>query len=271
MRDIHPKWNVIASEEFKDHVQKGDGIIGPDIHINGVNTSRQFLTVLGAHPVDVGFAWFAGSTPAPKDGLLPVLDYPRDRLKPEVKALGRYAVLPVGNVQESRKVVGRHLNPIILYLKILGIEPVFLGKRDPVTAGKVSTTFADDILYQEGLDLREQTTVKEAACIMQHAEFTLGLDTGLLHLAALMKDSKVIFGYNITSIEHREPRRNHGRHVNVTLPTDELKCIGCQSKLKQVAGHTFDKCIYLDNACVDLLFKDEAKRWRDAIDQILAG
>lgn len=269
MRDIHPKWNVIASEEFQSHVQKGDGIIGPDIHINGVNTSRQFLTVMGAHPVDVGFAWFAGTTPAPKDGLLPVLDYPRDRLRKDVSDLGRYAVLPVGNVQESRKVTGKHLNPIIIYLKILGIEPVFLGKRDPVTSGKVSTSFADDIMYEEGLDLRNQTTVKEAACIMQHAEFTLGLDTGLLHLAALMKDSKIIFGYNITSVAHREPRRNHGKHVNVFLTEDELKCTGCQSKLKQIAGHTFDKCLYQDNVCVDLLFKDEAKKFRIAIDEVM--
>jgi len=269
MRDIHPKWTCVPSEDFQDKVQKGDGLIGPDIHINGINTSRQFLTVMGAHPVDVGFAWFAGTAPPPSDGLLPVLDYPKDRLKEQVSELTRYAVLPVGNVQESRNVTGRHLNPVIVYLKCLGIMPVFLGKRDPVTPGKQSTTFANDIWYHEGLDLRDMTTVKEAACIMQHAEFTLGLDTGLLHLAALMKDSKIIFGYNITSIAHREPRRNHGKHVNVTIPETELKCIGCQSKLKHIVGHTFDKCLYHDNACVDLLFKDEAKLWRSAIDEVL--
>jgi hypothetical protein len=268
MQDIHPKWECIASEDFASKLVKGDAIVGPDIHINGVNTSRQFLTVVGAHPIDVGFAYYAGTTPAPIDGLLPVLDYPRDRVL-KIKDLGRYAVIPTGNVQASRKTTGKHINPLIMYCLMKNITPVFLGKRDPLGNGKPHTSFADDITYNLGVDLRDQTTVKEAACIMQHAEFTVGLDCGLLHLAALMKDSKVVFGYNITSVAHREPRRNHGKHVNVTLSESELKCIGCQSKLKQVAKHKFDQCLYGDTQCVDLLFQNEAEKFRRAIDQIL--
>lgn len=265
MRDIHPKWECIAAEDFEKHLQSGEAIICPEAKLNGVTIARQFMTVVGAHPVDVGFAYYAGTTPPPTDGLLPALDYPKDRLKPEVKALTRYAVLPVGNVQASRKVTGKHLNPVIDYINSLGITPVFLGKRDMLGSGKPNTIFPEDINYSNGLDLRDLTTVKEAACIMQHAEFTLGLDTGLLHLAALMKDSRIIFAYNITSIAHREPRRNHGKHVNITLTESELQCIACQSKLKQVAKHTFDKCLYQDSKCIDLLFGNDGEKFKHAI------
>ena len=267
MQDIHPKWKCVPSETFQDVVEKGDAIIGPDIHINGINTSRQFVTVVGAHPVDVGFAYYAGTIPALGD--LPVLDYPKDRLIKAVREIGPYVVFPVGNVQASRKVLGQHLNPIIDYVKrVYGFTPVFLGKSDLLGNGKQSTTFDQDVNYHLGLDLRDRTTVKEAAAIMQHAEFTLGLDTGLLHLAALMKNSKIIFGYNITSVAHRAPRRKHGLTVNLTLTEAELKCIGCQSKLKHISGHTFDQCLYKDLKCVDLLF--EPKKWFEAIDEIMA-
>jgi len=269
MQDIHPKYKAVASEDFTSIVEPGDAMIGPEIHINGFNTSKQYLNVLGAHPIDVGFAYYAGTAPAPKDGLLPCLDYPKDRLIKEVKKLDRYAVIPVGNVQQSRRTTGQHLNPIIEYTKSLGITPVFLGKTDMTNSGHASTTFAEDIRYDLGLDLRDKTTVKEAACILQHAEFTAALDCGLLHLAALMKDSKIIFGYNITSVAHREPRRNHGKVINVSLSDDELSCQGCQSKLKQIAHHQFDVCMYKDNKCVDLLFGNGASKWTKAIDQIL--
>lgn len=273
MQDIHPKWQIVASEDFaefsKETFSKDDAILCPDMKVDGRNVSRQFLTVVGAHPVDVGFAYYAGSTPPPDDVLLPVLDYPRDRLPASVKDLGPYCVIPVGNVQASRKTTGKHLNPIIMYSAMKGLTPVFLGKSDLLGNGVRSTTFADDIDYKLGLDLRDQTTVKEAAAIMQHAAFTAGLDCGLLHLAALMKDSNIIFGYNITSVAHRKPRRNHGKCIDITLTQAELICIGCQSKLKHVKDHKFDQCLYDDLQCVDLLFGNDGEKWRRAIDEVM--
>jgi hypothetical protein len=271
LKDIHahnPTWEICASEDFATK-REGSSMIGPDIFINGTNISHQFLSCVGAHPFDVGFAYYAGTTPPPEGAEIPILDYPRNRLHVGVSALGKYAVIPTGNVHEARKVTGKHINPIIDYVIAKGLTPVFLGKKDLLGDGKTTTNFPDDVNYHLGLDLRGDTTVKQAACILQHAEFTAGLDCGLLHLAALMKDSKIIFGYNITTVAHREPRRSHGRHINITLHADELACIGCQSKLKQIAVHQFDKCLYGDSLCVDLMFGDNAARWKTAINKIL--
>jgi len=272
LRDIHaefPDWRVHKSEDFKLHFKSGDAFIGAGITIGGLNITPQFLTATGAHPIDVGFAYYAGMTPPPPDGLLPVLDYPEDQLPFKLQGK-RYVVLPVGNNHAARAVYGRHLNPIIEYVRDKGLLPVFLGKRDMLGNGEAFTKFADDVNYSEGLDLRDKTNVKEAACILQHAMCTVGLDTGLLHLAALMKDSRIVFGYNITTVAHREPRRNHGRHVNVTLTQGELKCVGCQSRLRQIEFQ-FDKCIHGDAICIDLLFANQSAKWKSAIDEVLNG
>lgn len=273
MQDLHaefPHWSVFPSEEIHEHIIEGCSMVGPSLHVNGRSINPQLLTVLHAHPIDVAFGYFAGSSPAPADVEMPRLNYERKKLKlPNYLKYGEkpYAVFTTGATTESRKVMGRHLNPIIEYTKSLGITPVFLGKVNFVGDGNNSVSWPKDVDYSSGLDLRNQTTVKEAAAIMQHAAFTAGLDNGNLHLAALMQDSKVIFGYNITTIEHRVPRRTHGRTINLSVSTEELPCSGCQSRWHQFHTHRFDKCFYHDVKCVDLLF--ETKKWTNAIDEVL--
>lgn len=273
MQDLHadfPHWKVFPSEEIHEHIIEGSSMVGPSLHVNGRSINPQLLTVLHAHPIDVAFGYFAGSTPAPPEVEMPRLSYERKKLKlPNYLKYEEqaYAVFTTGATTESRKVTGRHLNPIIAYTKSLGITPVFLGKVNFVGNGNNSVTWPKDVDYSSGLDLRNQTTVKEAANIMQHAAFTAGLDNGNLHLAALMQDSNVIFGYNITTVEHRVPRRTHGRTINLSVSTEELACSGCQSRWHQFHTHQFDKCFYRDVKCIDLLF--DTKKWTDAIDKVL--
>jgi hypothetical protein len=268
MQDIHAEfshWKCLESESAHVTMEHRTALLGTNIIMGGVNQLKQLLTCMGAHPIDVAYGYYTSSTPAPKDCLLPVLDYPRNDLLIDHK----YVVIPCGHTAIARATTGKHLNPIIKHIKSKGFLPVFLGKNDLLMDGVKSTQFPDDILYSEGLDLRDQTSIKEAAAIMQHAEITVGLDCGLLHLAALMKDSKIIFGYNITTVEHREPRRNHGRHINIALTESELQCIACQSKLKQIAKHKFSDCLYGDSKCIEILFENESQRWTSAIDRML--
>jgi hypothetical protein len=275
MRDIHHEfehWEVFPSEDFEKHMKQGQAmkIICPDLHVNGHSISKQYLTCTGAHAIDVGFAYYAGMT-SPPGAVLPVLDYPASLLQNSVKDLnGGYVVIPTGNVHAARAVTGKHVNPLIEYVLKIGLMPVFLGKKDLLGDGMETTRFPDDVRYDLGLDLRDKTTVKEAACILQHAIATIGLDCGLLHLAALMKDSNVVFGYNITTVAHRIPRRNHGTTINVSLVKEELPCIGCQSNLRMVQ-HEFDKCLYGDSLCIDLLYKNNAEKFTNALDIILEG
>lgn len=269
LEDIHKRFKVYASEDFNEVAESGTSYLGPSIVVGGVNTSQQLLTCMGAHPFDVGFAYYAHSTPPPFEAELPVLDYPASRLPPKIKRAGRYAVIPCGNTAEARAPKGRHLNPIISHIKSKGLTPIFLGKKDLLGDGVQTTNFPGDINYAAGIDMRNETSVKDAATIMQHAELTVGLDCGLLHVAALMRDSKIIFGYNITTVAHREPKRSHGHTINIALKREDLACIACQSTLKNIAVHKFNRCLYGDNKCIELLFADSSKRWLDAIDEML--
>lgn len=287
LQDVHAEfktWKVLPHNQFGRLVELGTATIGPLIAINGVQNKREFLTALGTHPLDVGTGMYMSTCPAPPDCLLPVLDYPATQLPPKVKRLsGKYVVITCGGTTHIRTMRGEHINPIIEHVKALGLTPVFLGKRDMLTDGKVNTRFADDTNYEAGVDLRDQTTVKLAAAIMQHAACTIGLDGGLLHLAALMRDSRIVFGYNITSVEHRVPRRDHGRTVNLTLTTEELACIGCQSRWKLMHKHDYDKCFYAEgrmgwdplkperaDQCLKLLFANKSLKFKNAIDEVLA-
>jgi hypothetical protein len=291
MADIHQEFKhvlVQASEDFERDVEDGTNLVGPDIRINGIPQTKQLLTCLGAHQIDVGFAYYAAMAPPPAEhAYLPVLDYPASRLPSKVKRLrGNYAVIPCGYSAEARKTTGVHINPIIRHLKSKGITPVFLGKRNLLGDEKLTTNFVEDYDYAAGVDLRGETAVKDAACIMQHAKLTVGLDCGLLHLAALMKDSTIIFGYNITTIENRVPRRTHGRTINVTLSKEELPCVGCQTNWRNFPAHRFDRCFYepqdrkaaeaygkkYESAlCVTLLYAKGAERFTRAIDEVLDG
>ncbi len=277
MRDIHSEfkhWRVQPSNEFHRLVEHGTPAIGSMLSIGGRPAKREYLNALGTHPFDVGFGHYASTCPAPADALLPILDYsmkkiftPKGREKLEAQP---YVVFTAGGTTPIRTMKGKHLRPLVEHVKKLGLLPVFLGKKDILANGVATTKWLDDMDYSCGLDLRDQTTVREAACIMQHAKATVGIDGGLLHLAAIMHDSRIVFGYNITSIEHRAPRRVQGRTVNVALTKQELACTGCQSNWKGMWGHTYDKCYYKDEQCMELLFANDSIKFKNAIDEVLA-
>lgn len=279
LKDIHAPykhWQVQPQNQYQRLRVPGTPTIGPLIASGNNEPKRELLTAIGTHPFDVGFGYFASTCPAPADARLPILDYPAQLLRPNIKRLhGKYVVFTAGGTTPIRTMRGRDLNPLIAHVKSLGLTPVFLGKRDMLTDGKVNTTYADDTQYSEGIDLRDQTSVKDAALIMQHAACTVGIDGGLLHLAALMHNSRIVFGYNITSVAHREPRRDHGRTVNVALSRKELACTACQSTWKIMLGHFYDECYYVRQGvdktpkCLDLLFANDSIKFKNAIDEVL--
>lgn len=279
LKDVHapfPHWQVQPMNQYQRLRKPGVGTIGPLVANGNNEPKRELLTAIGTHPFDVGFGYYASTCPAPADARLPILDYPAHQLRPNIKRLqGKYVVFTAGGTTPIRTMRGAHLNPLIAHVKAKGLTPVFLGKRDMLAHGVVNTTYADDTNYDEGIDLRDQTSVKDAALIMQHAACTVGIDGGLLHLAALMKDSRIVFGYNITSVRDREPRRDHGRTVNVALTREELACTACQSTWKVMLGHFYDQCYYVRSGvdktpkCLDLLFANDSLKFKNAIDEVL--
>jgi hypothetical protein len=275
MQEIHkpyPEWQVFPGENAGQYMEPNCPLVGPEIQLEGRNVNPQLLNAVGAHIFDLGFAYYGSRCPAPPDAMLPMLDFPDSRLLPKVKRLQKkYVVVCTSSMVPSRWVSGKHLNPLIEHIKYLGLTPVFLGKKDVCSNGSLLSYNAEDISFHLGLDMREQTSVVDAAIIMQHAVATIGLDCGLLHLAAIMKDSNVIFAYNILRPEKRRPRRNWGKTIDVFLTDEELACSACQDKWPQFLTHTFHKCKYQDNLCIDLLFGNGAEKFRHALKEIMSN
>lgn len=286
-QDIHaefPDWEIYDVKNDHHRLENGTRMYGSCYQMGVNKADRQLLNPLGTHPIDVASGFFLGTAPAPPDAILPILDYPESRLHPKVKALGRYkyVVFPGGGTTPIRTLGGAELNPIIAHVKSLGLTPVFLGHKDGL-GNKGNATLPTDIDTTDGLDLRHQTSIKEAAIIMQHAACTVGIDGGLLHIAALMKDSRVVFGYNITTVENRVPRRTHGRDYAVYIPiSPELPCSGCQTRWKHMTTHHFSHCYYEKGQggwleahperarkCMTMLFENGSERWIKAIDEVI--
>ncbi len=257
----HKHWTVLFHDDIKTKYKKDSPAIAPDYPIRD-----QSYNALGGHPLDIGFSYYANMNGPPAGyNTYPELSFPEEAIPKRLRGM-RYAVLTPGSTAENRTLRKEQWNFLIRECAKRDLLPVFLGKAD--LARNYGGTFPTDISYDAGLDLRNQTDPLEAAAIMQHAAFTCGLDNGLLHLASCTSGS-VIFAYNIASPEHRMPRRKAGRTENIFLTPEELACAHCQSRMKLLIHHDYKKCLYGDNACIDLLFADGGVRWTRAMDALL--
>jgi len=216
----------------------------------------------GMHMVDAGFTYFLQQNPPPPEGnFLPELDLS------EVKVLElpkRYAVMtPATNVDGLRKLPSVTFNEIKKHFLKRGITPVFIGKAHE----KGHFYFPKEYDYEGGIDLRNKTSILEAAKIIQGAQCIVGLDNGLLHLAACTGAVPIVFGYNIVAPEHRRPRRREGLTLDVHPNPEELTCTFCRSRMRMVNDLQSSHCIYADLKCLEVL--SDLALWTEKIDLAL--
>lgn len=241
-----------------------------------VDLQRESLNATGAHLSTCGWVYFTNKERAPagwehyphfEQADLDALELPPEarELKPH-----KYAVVTTGMTTNSRKAPPGAWNPIIDYIRERGLTPVFLGKSvmDTGNARNIHTAFGGEIDYTKGVDLRDKTSLMQAASVISRSAFVIGHDNGLLHLAG-GTDAPIIFGYNIASPEHREPSRKVGRTYNVVLTHEELACNFCQSLTNFVIGYNFRECFYGDRKCMSMLFEDNGARWKAQIDRCM--
>lgn len=241
-----------------------------------VELQRESLNATGAHLMTCGWVYFTNKEKAPPgwehysridqehlDGVLTAKQFNL----PE-----KYAVITTGVTTNSRKVKPAYWNMIIEYVVSKGLTPVFLGKSVTQTgnARNIHTEWGAGTRFDLGMDLRDKTSLMEAAAVMSRAQLVVGHDNGLLHLAACT-EVPIVFGYNLASPEHRQPSRASGRIYNVHLQPGELACNFCQSHTNFVIGYNFRECFYSDMKCIDLLFANGAEYWRKQIDAALAS
>lgn len=215
------------------------------------------------HLVDLGFIYYAGLVPVPADG--------RNYLKldltstPDTYSLPKdYAVMTPGATYENRVMPVKAFNALKNHFLAEGVTPVFLGTA---AVGSRSVQFAKDYDYENGLNLVGETSLLQAAKIIAGARVIVGLDNGLLHLAA-MTEVPIVFGYNIASPEHRRPRRLKGELWEIYPDTLKLSCTFCQSKMRFMFNHDFRICAYEDNLCLTAL--SDPKPWIESVDKALA-
>lgn len=220
------------------------------------------VNATGQHLIDLGFIYYANLSPVPAEWNYYV-ELPQTMKKPPF-AIDKhmpYAVMTPGATVPTRTMPPKVFNSLKDYIVSLGITPVFLGKTQIQDTHHAKFEVAYD--YSGGINLIDRTDLFEAAEIMRHAKFVIGLDNGLLHLAATT-EVPIIFGYNIASPTHRRPRRRKGAIYDV-VPDEGLACRFCQSKMRFLAHH-FSDCLYKDLLCLDHM---TAKKYIDAIDLCL--
>jgi hypothetical protein len=258
-----PRWGIYLRKDFAKYYESRSLIAFP-------KPGTQLINACGAHLMDLGFYYFLDLDPPPEShNYLLDLKYNGPWKWPELDEKSKYAIFTPGSTTEVREMPVKAFDELVAYTLEQGITPVFLGKRE------LSDNYRAKFLnydFSRGVDLRERTTLLEATQIMRGAQFVIGLDNGLLHMAGTT-DVPVIFGHNIASLKHRILRRRKGLTINMVVSEEELGCIGCQSKMRFLYKHDFRSCFYKgtvgEKACLDLLFKNDSQEWKNAIDRAI--
>lgn len=273
--DKYPQWYCIDARDKNLKLEDDCLVINP-------KPREQAINATGAHLMDLGWKYYLNIETCPEPfidqyNVLPRIKYEGPWKWKELDRSKPYAVFTPGATTKARTMPAKPFNELVEYTLSLGITPVFLGKkdfaegRDMVKCADYTANFNKSYDLTKGVDLREKTTLLEAIQIMGGAKFVLGLDNGLLHFAGTT-EVPVIFGHNIADLKERTIRRpNPNRTFNIAVPREALACIGCQSNMRFIVGHRFNRCAYDDLKCLEYLFANDSETWKQAIDMAIKG
>jgi ADP-heptose:LPS heptosyltransferase len=220
-----------------------------NLHYNdtllGRSPDRGHISNLAMHITDHAFFTLAhrGATNEEKNYLkLEQVDVSEFNL-PE-----KFVVITTGYTSKTREWPASSINEVVDYIISKGYTPVFLGKSfTPAykNDGIIGTFEAD---YSKGLNLIDKTDLIQANSIMSKSACVVGSDNGLLHLAALSEETKIVYAFTSVEPHHRLPYRKNelGYNCFVVMPDrKKLKCFGCQSNMIFApTTHDFRDCWY---------------------------
>lgn len=246
----HKHWVINTRDKFTEKIARSRPLMAPQ---------REPISALGAHPLDLGFIYFVNSMPPPEANFYPELTFHESS---SFDAGSEYAVLTPGATDENRAMRSKSFNAIKNFFIKKNIKPVFLGSSK---VGDRNILYDSHYDFSGGINLIDKTTLLQAAHIMSKAKVVVGIDNGLLHLAA-MTSVPIVFGFTIASPEHRTPRRKKGITSIVHPDVEKLPCTFCQSRMWFIT-HDFKKCIYKDNECTKEL--DDERLWISSIEKVI--
>ena len=147
------------------------------------------------------------------------------------KLPSRYACILPTVLHKNRGLPRVEAYRIANHLIKKGITPIFLGKNTSIidTFNKSKYSSISPPANDGTIDLIDKTSLPEATKIMAGAEYVIGVDTGLIHLAACT-DVKIICGYTTVNQELRMPYRHNelGWGIIPIVPS-EKQCRFCAS------------------------------------------
>lgn len=158
-----------------------------------------------------------------------------------------FIVITCGFTVDVREFKPKFVNEIVQYIKSKDIVPVFLGNSRGKTGltHEITANFAQDIDFSQGLNFINQTTLSEAAAIMNLAKAVVGIDNGLLHVAGCT-DTAIVGGFTTVSPQIRMPVRRNilGWNYFPVVPDNDLHCKFCQQDTNFIYGHNYVNCLY---------------------------
>lgn len=219
-----------------------------------LNKQKEGMTTLKTGLVDYTFRCILDMDPptqADKDYLQVV---PTAAMKAQVASrigTSRYIVFTTNYTSKTRVFTAQVAQPVIDYIKSRGFTPVFLGQKSTPIMGDVAIPAeSSDIDTSQGVNLLDSTTLMEAHAILAGAAAVVGVDNGLLHLAA-MTEVPVVAGFTNVSAATREPSRfgEKAWKWRSIEPPLSLACRLCQSRVHFAYEIKFTECMYGDYAC----------------------
>lgn len=174
----------------------------------------------------------------------------------------KYVIVCTGYTAPVREFRPEAVNNVIDFVLSKGYTPVFLGrevtKEDSGPDLFIKGTFNQVINFDKGINLINKTDTLEMVKIIQGAKCIVGLDNGLLHIAATT-DIPIVGSFSTVKPEHRLPYR-HGikgwNYYPIQLTQEELACNQCQSNWTFLFGYDLRACYYKDYKCLELLTSD---------------
>lgn len=169
-------------------------------------------------------------------------------------------VITTGYTAEVREFPAKEINKIIDWCVSRKIQVIFLGSTATKTgtAHTIVGNFDKTINFDKGINLIDKTNLLQAARIMYDAKAVVGVDNGLLHVAATTP-IKIIGGFTTVEPKARLPVRNDifGYDYFTVTPDESLSCRFCQSRTNFIYDHNYMKCLYKDNLCTTHMQADK--------------
>jgi ADP-heptose:LPS heptosyltransferase len=230
------------------------------------NETKSLITSLHISLIDIASINLTGCILKPEEKNYPLVDatkLPENKVKSK-----KYVVIAYGYTSPLRKMKVNAFNAMRNYLIKKGYDVVLLGST------KHSLTYSDGsvvepkyqgISYKGCIDMIDKTSLVEALSIINGSCGIIGLDNGLIHLAALT-EVPIVCGYTTVDPYFRLPYRHNEMGWNVYTVEPDSECRYCQTSNFVLLGIDFAKCPDNNSAqCTESLHPD---KWMSVITDI---